>query len=923
MVLGNEGIPMQLSEFTAPGFTNELKGILSGWGIQYLTDIQKVSLKLGAANSQSLLVTAPTSSGKTLVGEIALLVALQNSRKCLYLVSHKALADQKYNDFEVRFGVNGNNNLATVGLSTGDRQEGDEQPQLLIATYEKALAMALSGQIDFRQITVIADELQIIGEDNRGPNIEALCSIICQHEINQFIALTATVGNPRELADWLGCKLAPSLSRDIELYQEIWYDNNVYTVRFGDETGKITERLSSSVLPTDVLDVTRKLISEGKGPVLVFTESRKEALQYAESYSRTEQQKAHGIELAEQLDLFSEPTEASEQLLGNARKGVAFHSADLTTQERQVIENGISNSKIHTCFATSTLAAGVNFPFRTVVFPKLTYEWGDRAGSRISKSDYRNMSGRAGRLGHHENGYSILLPKNRIELRHANEIVLPENENVNSKLVNISMRRTILMLVSSRIIESEKKVRDFFENTYFWHQISENNPAKLDDVITKATESISWLHNKKLIENVDGFLIATPVGKAIAETGLLPTTALDFLNKLSAHSASIDAAFEDYIPGLIHWVCQSPEFCGSTPTRFLAFPSGRNPVTSCDFLASSKLICPLDRTQDNVNQCAHAITLFCRGLEDRKIRFQTNIASGSVHRLALDVAWVFDGLQRIVCVPELNYPQTLTNNLSMLARRVRWGTPAEALDLIRIAQRNNVPGFGRQRALAVISNGLSTFEDIISVSKEKLIEIVRNENRANALFAAITGAIGFNVNRFEKIHLQVAASLGVNEAVKRSYSEIGTAYETAIKKLMEEELGWSIKLLDDGKQQNVPDLLISYKNFSVLLECKTATKKPPLINKEEAWAVLQKSADFDPSMRRVTLGKPGFDEHSKKKVLAAKDISLIEHSVFIEGILRLLSGAINIDQFLTWLVTPGLVESERLPGPKTFEIARR
>lgn len=912
---------MQLDQYSAPGFDSALKQVIASWGIEFLTDIQQVALGLGVADRISLVVSAPTSSGKTLVGEIAVLVALRSKKKCLYLVSHKALADQKYNDFEIRFGMSGDQHIATVGLSTGDRQQGDAQPQLLVATYEKALAMALSGQIDFRNMLVVADELQIIGEDGRGPNIEALCSIIRQHNIDQLIALTATVGNPEELAFWLNCELAVSYSRDIELFQEIWYEGQVYTIRFGDEGGNITENLGTA-LPTDVLDITRKLVADDKAPVLVFTESRREALQYAERYSEAEQQKTHGIELAEQLDLFSEPTEASEQLLGNARKGVAFHSADLTAQERRVIENGILTSKIHVCFATSTLAAGVNFPFKTVVFPKLTYQWTDRAGTRITKSDYRNMSGRAGRLGLHENGYAVLLPRDPVELRHANEIVLPQNDNVDSKLVKISMRRTVLMLVSSRIIDTEDKVRRFFENTYFWYQISESNPAKLDGIVQKAKDSIIWLRGKALIEHSDEVLVPTPVGKAVAETGLLPTTALDFLDVISAHAQSIEDSFEEYIPGLIHWICQCPEFCGPSPTRFLAYPSGRNPVRSADYLASSNLLCPLDRTQDNVNQCTHAITLFCQGLEDRKIRFQTNISSGSVHRLALDVAWVLDGLQRITSVPDLNYPQKLTNNLSMLARRVRWGTPAEALDLIRVAQRHNVPGFGRQRALAVIANGLSTFEEIASASKDKLISIVRNENRVNALLTAITGAIGFNLNRYEQTHLQVAASIGLDEIVKLCNSELGIDYEAAIRRLLEAESSWSIQVLDDGKQQNVPDLLISYQDIAVLLECKTTTKKPPLINKEDAWAVLQKAADYDGSMHRVTLGKPGFDEHSKKKVLSASDISLIEHAVFIEGMLRLLSGTVDVSQFLEWLVKPGLVEIERLSGLRTYEIAR-
>ena len=780
--------------------------------------------------------------------------------------------------------------------------------------------MALSQQIDFKNLTVIADELQIIGEVGRGPNIEALCSIIRHQEIDQFIALTATVGNSQELAYWLNCELAFSPSRDIELFQQIWYDNQIYTLKFGDGTGETTSHIDDP-LPGDVINVTRKLVSEGLAPVLVFTESRKEALQYAEAYSKAEQQKAHGIELAEQLDLFSEPTEASEQLLGNARRGVAFHSADLTPQERQIIERGILDSRIQVCFATSTLAAGVNFPFKTVVFPKLTYQW-ISPGNHIRKSDYRNMSGRAGRLGLHDDGYSVLLPKNNVELRHANEIILPENDNVNSQLFNISMRRTVLMLVSSRIIDTEIKIREFFENTYFWYQISEKNPTKLDDIVSKASMAVQWLQDKKLIDNRDGFLLSTPVGKAISESGLLPTTALDFLSVLPSHAANMELNFDQFITGMVHWICQSEEFCGETPTRFLPYQSDWKAVASNDYLASSNLICPLDRTSNRVNLCAHAISLFCSGLEDRKIRFQTNMASGSVHRLALDVAWVLDGLQRITSVPELNYPQILTNNISMLARRVRWGIPAEALDLLRVAQKHNVPGFGRQRALAVISSGLSTFEEIVSAAKDKLISIVRNENRASALLSALTGSIA-NVNRFEKIHLEVAGSLGLSDIVKRCYSAFGTDYEIAIRQLLEAETNLAVRCLDDGKQQNVPDLMVSYQDTSIILECKTATKKPPLINKEDAWAVLQKSADYDPAMHRVTLGKPGFDEHSKKKVLSAKDIGLVENSIFIEGALRLLSGAISTQQFVDWLSVPGFVEIERLQGDKTYEIARR
>jgi helicase len=331
----------------------------------------------------------------------------------------------------------------------------------------------------------------------------------------------------------------------------------------------------------------------------------------------------------------------------------------------------------------------------------------------------------------------------------------------------------------------------------------------------------------------------------------------------------------------------------------------------------------LDRTNNQVNQCAHALILYSQGAAERQIRFQTNIASGGVHRLAVDVAWVLDGLQRIASAPELKCPQTLSNQLSMLARRVRWGVPPEVLDIVRVAQRSGVPGFGRQRAMALLSQGLTTFEQILTTAKDKLLGILRSEERTQAFLVAMSSSTGFRADRFARIHQAVATSLGLSEVVSACSTELGNGYEAAIKRLLEAETRWAVTAVDDRKQQNVPDLLIVLGERSVLLECKTTTKKPPLIKKEEAFAVLQKAVDFDKAIRRVTLGKPAFDEHSKKKVLAASDIALVEHAVFVEGVLRVLAGGVSPEEFMDWLSAPGLVEAERLGGPQTIEIARQ
>jgi helicase len=146
---------------------------------------------------------------------------------------------------------------------------------------------------------------------------------------------------------------------------------------------------------------------------------------------------------------------------------------------------------------------------------------------------------------------------------------------------------------------------------------------------------------------------------------------------------------------------------------------------------------------------------------------------------------------------------------------------------------------------------------------------------------------------------------------------LGVDYEKAVMKLLQIETGWVVTALDDGRRQNVPDLLVQLGNTIVLIECKTCSKSPPLIKKEEAWAILQKAADFDPAMRRVALGKPLFDEASKKKAAASHDITLVEHAVFVEGLLRVHAGTLPASEFLSWISTPGVAELERLGGTPT------
>jgi len=506
---------------------------------------------------------------------------------------------------------------------------------------------------------------------------------------------------------------------------------------------------------------------------------------------------------------------------------------------------------------------------------------------------------------------------NQVELQHANQLVLPENDQLKSRYFSVGLRKTVLALLAAGFASSFDSVMGFFRNTLYWYQTLENNPAKLQALEAKTHKAIDWLLDYDLVVGEGVELMVTPFGIATASTGLLPSTAVQFAELLTSHHERLEEAFADTIPGLIHAAVSCDEFIGEHRTRFLTYQ--RAEYESLSFLGGLDLLVRLDPANLQVAQCAHAVLLFSRGEQERKIAHQTNVSSGNIHRLSNEVAWVLDGLQKLSSVPNFNCSQNVTNNLAMLSRMVRWGAPAEALDVLRVAQRHQVPGLGRQRAMALVAQGITTLKDVLMSGMDKLASILRNQTRAKALVEAVSSVSGVAEDRLANAHTRAAKAAGVDELVNDCNKMFETEYEKAILALLREETSWIVTEVDDGKRQNVPDLMIQLGEYTVIVECKTTKKKNPLIGKEEAWAVLQKAADFDPSYKRVTLGKPRFDETCKKKVAGAHDITLIEHTVFIEGVLRVLLGSVSVESFLEWLIQPGLSDLQRLGGKPTYQ----
>ena len=193
-----------------------------------LTPIQEKAVGAGLLSFVSLLVCAPTASGKTLVATMAICQAIKSKEcKAIYIVTLKSLAYEKFNEYKNLF----EGTSRKVAMSTGDLDSKSghlADYDLLILTSEK-LDSLLRHKVDWihRVKSVIIDEIHLLNDPSRGPTLEIILTMLMILIKPQIVGLSATIGNPKELACWLGAKLVKDSWRPVELKQGIYLDGKV------------------------------------------------------------------------------------------------------------------------------------------------------------------------------------------------------------------------------------------------------------------------------------------------------------------------------------------------------------------------------------------------------------------------------------------------------------------------------------------------------------------------------------------------------------------------------------------------------------------------------------------------------------------------------------------------------------------------
>jgi len=903
---------MVISEALSLGVSRMVVEKLQARGLERFTAAQAAALNAGLCAGASLLVVAPTSSGKTTVAELAAAEGARQGHRTVYLVSHRALAEEKYRLFAREYAAFGAK-WFDVSIATGDHVEGEWATGILISTYEKYLSMLCSvGNLDLPGTVVVADEIQILADETRGPEIELLCTLLRRGAPRQIVALSATISNPQVIGGWLGCRVVETTVRDVPLQQEVWFQGGSITCLAGGH--EPFEGRRKGPLPLDTLSAVEYLLRARQGPILVFTMTKPRALDLAQQLASRRQRTAEGLRYVDQLDLFSEPSTLVRALSETAQRKIAFHTADLSYAERELIERALHERLFDVVFSTPTLAAGVNFPFQTVLFDSFYRRWmGDNPW--LSLAEYQNMAGRAGRLGLHDRGFAILLADSEVYFDRARTMITAHVEPLESHFLSCSIRKVILAIIASRVIRQRSELLQFLRDTLWWHQTADRNQKRLESVPSLVDDALTYLQGVRFITSKGERVLATRLGVAAAATGLLPSTVVELMEVLRTYRAAFSQGIEAWIPGTLHLACASPEFA-EHGQRHLPYSRREQPEGNAIFwLRARSLFIDPDTVEamDRVANATYGLSEWIAGTPERTLRnMLPPITYGGMQQLATDVALIVEGISRVMRIPDANCPVALANALSALAEQLRYGVPSDVIDVLKAAAAYEVPGFGRMRAMALRDAKLSAPNDVLKADPKTVAKIVESEPRAQALFKALSQYFDAPLETLKVRHATRAQELRLDAAlIARSYEALGESYEDPVEDLLRSVPGWKVTKLDKGKRQAYPDFLVEFLGKALLVECKTKQKNTATLSKDEAFAVLAKGTDFKKD-HSVTIGKPDFDETSRSKSNGSTEITLVRHADFVEAVLRCHGGKATPEHFFQWFLTPGYARLEQL-----------
>jgi len=484
---------------------------------------QKKVIESGYLDDNSnYIIAIPTASGKTVLGVLAALKTILNGGKVVYALPLLSIQNEKVKEFK---------KFENYDIKVGKHPSNSDLSIMVFESFDilTRFSWNLLREID----TLIIDEFHMLGEYSRGPTLE--CAITRAKKINpnlKIIALSATLENMDEIKNWLDAVVVEHDYRPVPLIKEV-LDIEMFNTKNKNDV---------------IVKVLEKAIEENS-QILSFVSTRRFTESLASYVSKkiakkiTKEQKIKFKNVADKIlevpeKKGSKPTSTCLKLAESAENGSVFHHAGLFNEQKEIIEEEFREGNILMISATPSLMYGVNLPSKYVVIRDYT-RWTSQGPQQIPVFDYEQMSGRAGRPQYDDIGYSYLIGKTNLEALDLEErYVHGEIEPTNSKLIDNkdAIYKQIIVQIASNLSKNIEDLKEFFKETFYGHQI-ENNEAMsffaLESLKYEIESALEFLLQNGIIRAGPDSLKTTDFGNLIAKSNYTVETSIKIKNYLT------------------------------------------------------------------------------------------------------------------------------------------------------------------------------------------------------------------------------------------------------------------------------------------------------------------------------------------------------------------------------------------------------
>ena len=680
-----------------------VKQILVKSGLVELYPPQEEAVKAGVLEGRNFVLASPTASGKTLVAEFcALKHILEKNGKTVYLTPLRALASEKYAEFKKYTSIRkSSGERVRIGISTGDYDSNDswlERYDIIVTTNEKADSLLRHRAKWMDEISlIVADEVHLLNDGERGPTLEVVLARLMQINPDmQILALSATINNVEEIAEWLKAGYVTTEWRPIHLKEGVVLHEEI---QFKDgDTRKIEKKTGNQAI-----NLALNIIKSG-GQVLVFASTRRKAVTIAKKATNeigqllSKPNKRALKRDSEKILAAGERTRISELLAELVKHGTAFHHAGLGSGHRKIIEDSFRRGKIKVLAATPTLAFGVNLPARTVIIQDYRRYESGYGYYPISVLEYKQMAGRAGRPKYDKVGEAILTAKTSDEADYLMEsYILAHPERIWSRLaVERILRSHVLATIAADFAHTESGIYEFFGRTFYAYQY---DIKAIKSVIAKI---LKYLYDEEMIDIGAKNIYATKFGKRVSELYIDPVSAVIIRKALRLKPACLTDL------SLLHLIAHTPDMA----PKLRPYTRELNGVGV--FMEEHKeelLVDVPDEWEDNIAyeeflgevKTAMVLKSWIEEMSEDETIERFRVQPGDLYRTIHNAKWLIHATHELALL--FGDKQMLQQTLKLI-ERIEKGVKKELLPIIKLE------GVGRVRGRILYNAGYKTIKKI-------------------------------------------------------------------------------------------------------------------------------------------------------------------------------------------------------------------